>query len=118
MPPFSHDIAQEGALFDGMRMIHDGHFDEAAMRARARRGPLSRAQSRPEHRGPESAGGRLRTRARRNCGAPCAAYGADTVTAYMRHVQDNAEEEVRRVIGRAQGRRIRNGDGRRRRSSA
>jgi len=29
----------------------------------------------------------------------CAAYGAETVTAYMGHVQDNAEESVRRVIG-------------------
>jgi 5-oxoprolinase (ATP-hydrolysing) len=29
----------------------------------------------------------------------CAQYGRETVTAYMRHVQDNAEESVRRVIG-------------------
>ena len=29
----------------------------------------------------------------------CALHGRDVVTAYMRHVQDNAEEEVRRVIG-------------------
>jgi 5-oxoprolinase (ATP-hydrolysing) len=29
----------------------------------------------------------------------CANYGADVVTAYMRHVQDNAEESVRKVIG-------------------
>jgi 5-oxoprolinase (ATP-hydrolysing) len=29
----------------------------------------------------------------------CAHYGADVVTAYMRHVQDNAEESVRKVIG-------------------
>ncbi len=28
-----------------------------------------------------------------------ALYGAETVTAYMRHVQDNAEESVRQVIG-------------------
>ncbi len=37
--------------------------------------------------------------------AICAAYGADVVTAYMAHVQDNAEESVRRVIDRlAEGR--------------
>ena len=29
----------------------------------------------------------------------CAQYGAEVVTAYMGHVQDNAEEEVRKVIG-------------------
>ena len=32
MPPFSKTIAEEGALFDGIRMVRDGHFDEAAIR--------------------------------------------------------------------------------------
>src|SRR6185312_15887715 len=33
MPPFSKDIAEEGILFDGIRMVEDGMFDEAAVRA-------------------------------------------------------------------------------------
>ena len=37
--------------------------------------------------------------------AMVAHFGLDVVQAYMRHVQDNAEESVRRVITRAQGRR-------------
>ena len=35
-----------------------------------------------------------------------AQYGLDVVQAYMRHVQDNAEESVRRVITQAEGRRL------------
>ncbi len=36
-----------------------------------------------------------------------AQFGLDVVHAYMRHVQDNAEEQVRRVLGVLEGRRIR-----------
>ena len=41
-------------------------------------------------------------------------FGLDVVQAYMEHVQDNAEECVRRVIGVLQGRRVRLRDGQRR----
>ncbi len=99
MPAFSHDIAQEGALFAGLRMIHEGAFDEAAMRhvlnagLHPARNPDQniadlKAQAAACHKGAEE----LRR--------AVASYGAETVAAYMRHVQDNAEEEVRRVIGK------------------
>ncbi len=39
MPPFSKDIAEEGALFDGIRMVGGGAFDEAAVRAVLAAGP-------------------------------------------------------------------------------
>ncbi len=98
MPAFSHDIAQEGAQFNGLRMIHAERFDEEAMRRvlgaglHPARNPDQniadlKAQAAACHRGAEE----LRR--------TVAAYGADIVSAYMRHVQDNAEEEVRRVIG-------------------
>jgi 5-oxoprolinase (ATP-hydrolysing) len=98
MPPFSTHIDEEGALFDGMRMIESGKFDEAAILSVLTAG---------EHpaRNPNQNIADLRAQA-----ASCAKgaeelrravsfYGADTVTAYMRHVQDNAEEAVRKVIG-------------------
>ena len=99
MPAFSHDIAQEGALFDGLTMIHDGHFDEDGMRRvlgvglHPARNPDQniadlKAQAAACHKGAEE----LRR--------AVALHGAETVTAYMRHVQNNAEEEVRHVIGR------------------
>jgi 5-oxoprolinase (ATP-hydrolysing) len=98
MPPFSSHIDEEGALFDGLRLVRGGGFDETAMRAVLGAG---------EHpaRNPDQNIADLKAQA-----AACmkgaeelkravSFYGADTVTAYMRHVQDNAEEAVRRVIG-------------------
>jgi len=98
MPPFSTHIGEEGALFDGMRMVRGGIFDEASILDVLNGG---------EHpaRNPELNIADLEAQA-----ASCAKgaeglkravsfYGADTVTAYMGHVQDNAEEAVRRVIG-------------------
>jgi 5-oxoprolinase (ATP-hydrolysing) len=99
MPPFSTDIAEEGALFDGIRMIGAGVFDEAAMRAVLAKGPWPA-------RNPEQNLADLRAQAAACAkGADglrhaCAAHGLDVVQAYMRHVQDNAEESVRQVIGR------------------
>ncbi len=98
MPPFSRDIAEEGALFDGIRMVRDGHFDETAMRHVLE-------SDRYPARNPEQNLADLKAQA-----AACAKgaeelkraaalHGVETLTAYMRHVQDNAEESVRRVIG-------------------
>jgi len=98
MPPFSENISQEGVLFDGVKMISKGAFDEAAMRAILSSGEWPA-------RNPDQNIADLKAQA-----AACARgvdelrravslYGAQTITAYMRHVQDNAEDEVRRVIG-------------------
>ena len=89
-------------------MIHDGHFDEDGMRGvlgaglHPARNPEQniadlKAQAAACHRGAEE----LRRAVAR--------YGAETVAAYMRHVQDNAEEEVRHVDRPAHGRRVRDG---------
>ncbi|HTT98691.1 MAG TPA: hydantoinase B/oxoprolinase family protein [Rhizomicrobium sp.] len=98
MPPFSKDIAEEGILFDGIRMVRDGVFDDAAVRA------VLGSSAWPA-RNPEQNIADLKAQAA-SCakGAQelkriCALHGRAVVDAYMRHVQDNAEEEVRRVIG-------------------
>ncbi len=99
MPPFSKDIAEEGALFDGIRMIAGGVFDEDAVRAVLAKGPWPA-------RNPEQNLADLRAQAAacakgaEGLRQACEGYGADVVSAYMRHVQDNAEESVRAVIGR------------------
>ena len=98
MPPFSKDISEEGILFDGIRLVRDGAFDAAAVRAVLGSGDWPA-------RNPEQNIADLKAQAA-SCakGAQelkriCGLYGRAVVEAYMRHVQDNAEEEVRRVIG-------------------
>jgi 5-oxoprolinase (ATP-hydrolysing) len=98
MPPFSSDISEEGALFDGIRMIRDGHFDEAAIRDVLGAGEFP-ARNPDQNIADLKAQAAACTRGIEELKRAVALYGADTVTAYMRHVQDNAEESVRKVIG-------------------
>ncbi len=98
MPPFSCNIGEEGALFDNMRMIRAGHFDEAAMRAILDAGEYparNPAQNIADLKAQAAACARGITELQRAAGT----HGVDTIAAYMRHVQDNAEEAVRGVIG-------------------
>ena len=43
MPPFSRTIDEEGALFDGVGIVRDGHFDEDTVREVLRRAHVPRA---------------------------------------------------------------------------
>ena len=98
MPPFSKTIDEEGALFDGIQMVKAGRFDEAAVRAVLESGSWparNPAQNIADLEAQAAACARGIAELKRVCGL----YGAETVTGYMRHVQDNAEESVRKVIG-------------------
>jgi 5-oxoprolinase (ATP-hydrolysing) len=98
MPPFSKSIEEEGALFDGIQMVHGGHFDEAAVRAVLESGrwpARNPAQNIADLEAQAAACARGISELKR----VCELYSTNTVTAYMRHVQDNAEESVRKVIG-------------------
>ncbi|HEY1708786.1 MAG TPA: hydantoinase B/oxoprolinase family protein [Rhizomicrobium sp.] len=98
MPPFSTTIHEEGALFDGIRMVHAGRFDEATVRAVLAEGEWPA-------RNPDQNIADLRAqvaacaKGAEGLHHACKSHGTETVIAYMRHVQDNAEESVRRVIG-------------------
>ena len=98
MPPFSRDISEEGVLFDGLRMVRAGKFDEKAMRkvlassAYPARNP---DQNIADLKAQSAACAKGASELARACGQ----YGREVVSAYMGHVQDNAEESVRRVIG-------------------
>jgi 5-oxoprolinase (ATP-hydrolysing) len=98
MPPFSRDIAEEGVMFDGIRMVRGGRFENEAVRS------VLESSAFPA-RNPEQNIADLKAQA-----AACARgeaelnravelYGLKTVSAYMRHVQDNAEGAVRAAIG-------------------
>ena len=97
MPPFSKTIADEGVLFDNFLLVRDGRLRDAELRAQLDSGPYPA-------RNPEQTIADLRAQIAANekgvheLRAMVAQFGRETVDAYMRHVQDNAEESVRRVI--------------------
>ncbi len=97
MPAFSHDIAQEGALFDGLRMIHAGRFDEAGMR-RVLAAGLHPARNPDQNIADLKAQAAACRKGSEELRRAVETHGVDAVSAYMRHVQDNAEEDVRRAI--------------------
>lgn len=99
MPAHSKSVEEEGILIDNFKLVDKGHFREAEMRALlssgrwpARNPDQNIADLRAEIAACEKGAQELRKMV--------ADFGLDVVEAYMRHVQDNAEESVRRVIGR------------------
>jgi len=97
MPPFSTRIDQEGVLIDNFKLVADGSLREAAMHALLSGGThpsRNPAQNLADMRAQIAANAKGSSELK----ALVAQYGAATVRAYMQHVQDNAEESVRRVI--------------------
>ncbi|HET7526253.1 MAG TPA: hydantoinase B/oxoprolinase family protein [Burkholderiaceae bacterium] len=97
MPPFSKTIDEEGVLFDNFLLVRGGQLREPELRAQLQ------TTSWPA-RNPDQTIADLRAQIAANekgvqeMRAMVAQFGRETVAAYMRHVQDNAEESVRRVI--------------------
>ncbi|MGB5950498.1 MAG: hydantoinase B/oxoprolinase family protein [Parvibaculum sp.] len=99
MPAHSRSVEEEGVLIDNFRLVERGRFREAEMRALlasgrwpARNPDQNIADLRAQIAACEKGAQELRRMV--------AQFGLGVVEAYMRHVQDNAEESVRRVIGR------------------
>ncbi|WP_144186368.1 hydantoinase B/oxoprolinase family protein [Elioraea rosea] len=99
MPPLSRTLEEEGVLVDNMLLVDGGQFREAEFRALltgatwpARNPEMNIADIKAQVAANEKGVQELR----RMVGQ----FGLDTVRRYMKHVQDNAEESVRRVIGR------------------
>ena len=97
MPPFSTCIAEEGVLIDNFKAVESGVLREAALfellagGAHPARNPAQNlADLRAQIAANEKGAQELRLMVEQ--------YGRDVVANYMRHVQDNAEECVRRVI--------------------
>ncbi|MES2718346.1 MAG: hydantoinase B/oxoprolinase family protein [Pseudomonadota bacterium] len=97
VPPFSKSIAEEGVLIDNQLLVRAGVLLEAELRALLASGPWPA-------RNPDQTVADLRAQIAANekgvqeLRAMVAQWGEPTVVAYMQHVQDNAEESVRRVI--------------------
>ncbi|MBL9096313.1 MAG: hydantoinase B/oxoprolinase family protein [Alphaproteobacteria bacterium] len=98
MPPNSKSVEEEGVLFQGERIMRAGRFDDRRV------GELLRSGAYPARNPTQNVADLKAQIAACVKGASeltklCADQGRDVVTAYMGHVQDNAEEQVRRVIG-------------------
>jgi len=97
MPPFSKTIDEEGVLFDNFLLVRSGQLREVELLAQLRSGAYPA-------RNPQQTIADLRAQIAANQKgveellAMVAQFGQPVVAAYMRHVQDNAEESVRRVI--------------------
>ncbi|MCY7317255.1 MAG: hydantoinase B/oxoprolinase family protein [Ramlibacter sp.] len=97
MPPFSTRIEEEGVQIDNFKLVDRGVLREAQMLALLRSGKYP-------SRNPEQNMADLKAQIAANekgvqeLRRMVAQFGLDVVQAYMGHVQDNAEESVRRVI--------------------
>jgi 5-oxoprolinase (ATP-hydrolysing) len=99
MPPDSRTIADEGVLIDNALLVDKGRFLEEEIRALLASGPWP--ARRPDRnisdlKAQVAACARGAAEMRR----VAREYGREVVDAYMAHVQANAEEAVRRLIGR------------------
>ncbi|NEP14995.1 MAG: 5-oxoprolinase [Symploca sp. SIO2C1] len=97
MPPNSNNVEEEGIIFDNFLLVEEGHFREIPLRqvllnhSYPARNPDQniadfKAQIAANERGVQELHKMV------------SQYGLETVQAYMKFVQDNAEESVRRAI--------------------
>ena len=97
MPAFSRTVHEEGVLFDNWLLVRDGRLREEETRA------LLTGAAYPS-RDPDTNLADLRAQIAANekgieeLGKMVDQFGLDVVQAYMRHVRDNAEESVRRIV--------------------
>jgi len=98
MPPHSTSVHEEGVLFTNFQLVSRGHFNEDAARDILNSG-------RWPARNPDQNLADMRAQIAANEKGVqellhmCEHFGLEVVQAYMQHVQDNAEESVRRVMG-------------------
>ncbi|MGB3070753.1 MAG: hydantoinase B/oxoprolinase family protein [Ottowia sp.] len=99
MPPDSRTIEDEGVLITDFVLVENGEFREDALRAllTGARHPVRNVEQNIADLQAQIA---ANEKGREELLAMVRYYGLEVVSAYMRHVQNNAEESVRRAIGR------------------
>jgi len=99
MPPLSRTVEEEGVLIDNILLVDEGNFSEHETRALLASGPYparNPGQNIADLKAQIAACAKGATELR----ALSRLYGREVVHAYMGHVQDNAEQSVRRAITR------------------
>jgi 5-oxoprolinase (ATP-hydrolysing) len=99
MPPTSTSIGEEGVLIDNVLLVDEGRFCAAELRALLSSGRWP-ARNVDQNLGDLAAQVAACTRGAIGLEAACREHGHDVVSAFMGHVHANAEEAVRRLIGR------------------
>ncbi|MGR9101310.1 MAG: hydantoinase B/oxoprolinase family protein, partial [Gammaproteobacteria bacterium] len=97
MPPDSRSIEEEGLFVACLKLVSGGKFQESTLRNWLASGSFparNPEQNIADLKAQIAANEKGRLELQRMVGH----YSLETVKAYMRHVQDNAEESVRRVI--------------------
>ncbi|MGR9108621.1 MAG: hydantoinase B/oxoprolinase family protein, partial [Gammaproteobacteria bacterium] len=97
MPPDSRTIDEEGQLSGGLKLVEAGLFREAEVLDWLSQGPFP-ARNPRQNIADLKAQVAANEKGLRELLALVDEYGRDTVAAYMGHIQDHAEEAVRRVI--------------------
>jgi len=99
MPPNSRTVHDEGVLFTNFQLVRDGVFREREAREILASGAWP-ARNPDQNLADLRAQIAANEKGVRELLDMCDQFGLDVVAAYMQHVQDNAEEAVRRVITR------------------
>lgn len=99
MPPNSRNIGEEGVLLENVLLVDEGHFCRDELAAILSSGPYP---ARNVDANLADLAAQIAACARGAAGLEraCAEHSIEVVSAYMGHVHDNAEEAVRRLIGR------------------
>ncbi len=97
-PPDSKVIEEEGVLIDNFLLVEQGRLRERETRDLLLSGPYP-VRNIEENMADIAAQIAANETGAREVRKMVAQFGLETVHAYMRHVQDNAEECVRRVLG-------------------
>ena len=97
MPPHSKSVTEEGILFDNFQLVSEGKLRECELL------DILNSSEYPARNIPQNLADLQAQIAANECGVKellqmVEHYGLETVKAYMKYVQDNAEESVRRVI--------------------
>ncbi|MEO0463424.1 MAG: hydantoinase B/oxoprolinase family protein [Pseudomonadota bacterium] len=97
MSPRGKTIADEGVLLDNVKLVASGTLQRDAITAALSAGPHP-ARNIPQNIADLMAQVAANKAGARALAALCAEYGRGVVAAYMCHIQDNAEDAVRRAL--------------------
>lgn len=97
MPPFSRSVEEEGVLLDNLKLVDGGTFCEESIREKLSSGDYP-ARNIPQNIADLHAQLAACEKGVRELQKMVAHFGLPVVQAYMQHVQNNAEESVRRTL--------------------